>query len=292
MLIESYSQTFINILTKTLVHHSHMLTHTFLHTHNTLKYTHVHTNTRTHIVKQSHSQSHNPQTLFLTHDRSHTNTLSHMHSIAHLRTHSNAKTQSQRYMESYIRTIPTQTHSSHLYTFRYTLSDVHKHSLTHLYTQRHELHMRSVCVYTHLPSTHVLTFKTYTDSHTFTQAYSTEPHEITPSLTLTQSYTLTSHSHSYRDTGSSDMLLHTHACPQNHTLIHLCIHELTQYSLMPSRLHRHAPTQNHMYNHTQRVSHTQTTLPHTITHSCTHTIAPHSVSYPRSLVHIQWLLGL
>ena len=188
------------------------------------------------IVKQSHSQSHNPQTLFLTCNHSHTNTLSYMHSITHLRTHSNANTQSQRYMESYVCAIPTQTHSSHLYTSRYTLSDVYKHSLTHLHTQRHEFtHTQCMCIYTCPP--HMFSPSKHTDSQTFTQTCSTEPHEITPSFTLTRSYTLTSHSHSHRDTVFTDMLWHTRACPQNHTLIHLCIHELTEYSLVPSHLH-------------------------------------------------------
>lgn len=195
-----------------------------------------------------------------------------MHSIAHLSTHSNANTQSQRYMESYICAIPTQTHSSHLYTSRYILSDIYKHSLTQLHTQRHEFtHTQCMCIYTcppHMfsPSKHTQTLKR---SHKRAQQNHMKSHHRLHLHNLT-------HSHNTRIvTGTqslltcSDTLVPAHRIILSYTCVYMNSHNT--HPCLPA--YTDTPTQNHTYNHTQRVLHTQTTLPHTITHSCTHTLA-------------------
>lgn len=202
-----------------------------------------------------------------------------MHSIAHLRTHSNANTQSQRYMESYICAIPTQTHSSHLYTFRYTLSDVYKHSLTHI--QRHEF-THTQCMYIHTCPPHMFSHskhtQTLTHSHKRTQQNHMKSHHRLHLHNLTHSH----HARIVTGTQSlltcSDTLVPAHRITLSYTCVYMNPHNTR--SCLPA----YTDTHPHKIIHTITHNGSHTHRPHCRTPS--HTCAPTHLHITRSYTHV------
>ena len=149
-----------------------------------------------------------------------------------------------------------------------------------------------MCVYTHLPSTHILTFKTYTDSHNShkcIQQNHMKPHHRLHLHNLTHSH----HTHIVTGTQSlltcSDTLVSAHRITFSYTCIYMNSHNTR--SCLPAYTDTHPHKIICTTTHNGSLTHRPHC--HTPSHTCAPThLHPYSVSCPCSLGHIQWVLGL